>query len=231
MADNDLGWALHWLSRAEEALACFDRALRAWAGYDAGTALALHGRGVVLRVLERYEESLESLERARAAWHRLGHARQEAGCLTGVGLTCQRLGRHDDAVAAHEAAIGLARDSAARVTEVMALGNLGEAHRLARPGRGRSRLLHRSPPPRPAARPVGHLLGGRTPVGPRPRPRRPRPPEPLGRDPARPRPHRRRRGRSHRHRPRAAYPGRHRRPAVTSRMQDLSKWRPLSSRP
>ncbi|MEV4838298.1 tetratricopeptide repeat protein [Nonomuraea sp. NPDC049486] len=122
---------MHWLSRAEEALACFDRALRAWAGYDAGTALALHGRGVVLRVLERYEESLESLERARAAWHRLGHARQEAGCLTGVGLTCQRLGRHDDAVAAHEAAIGLARDSAARVTEVMALGNLGEAHRLA----------------------------------------------------------------------------------------------------
>lgn len=131
LADNDLGWALHWLSKAEEALACFDRALRAWAGYDAGTALALHGRGVVLRVLERYEESLESLERARAAWHRLGHARQEAGCLTGVGLTCQRLGRHDDAVAAHEAAIGLARDSAARVTEVMALGNLGEAHRLA----------------------------------------------------------------------------------------------------
>ncbi|MFC4118850.1 AfsR/SARP family transcriptional regulator [Nonomuraea zeae] len=135
---NDLGWALHALGRATDALGSFDRALAAWerfasagSGAETGLALALNGRGAALRSLGRHEESLLALEAARMLWQRLGHARHEAACLTGIGLTLQRLGRHGPAIVAHEKAMVLAGESDAKVTEVMALGNLGEAHRLA----------------------------------------------------------------------------------------------------
>ncbi|MGW4793388.1 tetratricopeptide repeat protein, partial [Nonomuraea sp. NPDC004297] len=127
LGHNDLGWAQHALGTPGKALASFDRALGAWTpiGYDTGQALALNGRGAALRSLGRHEESLAALEQAGAIWRRLGHARHEASCLTGIGLTHQRLGRHAEAITAHRRALSLARESNAKVTEVMALGNLG----------------------------------------------------------------------------------------------------------
>lgn len=129
---NAFGWASHALGRPAEGLASFDRALEAWLPihYDSGVALALHGKGAVLRSLERYDESMAALRQAKAMWEALGYPRYMASCLTGIGLTHQRCGRYAEAIAAHREGVKVGRRSGAQITDVMALGNLGEAYRL-----------------------------------------------------------------------------------------------------
>ncbi|MCG5217809.1 BTAD domain-containing putative transcriptional regulator [Streptosporangium soli] len=134
LGHNDIAWVYFAISRLPEALVHFDKALEMWrsAGTGAGVALALQGRGAALRALGRLEESLESLAEARAVCAAQGDRRREAACMTSTGLTYGRLGRYAEAVAAHRAAVELARRTTTSwLTEIMSLGNLGNAHRVA----------------------------------------------------------------------------------------------------
>lgn len=133
LAYNDLGWALVTLSRPEESITQLEHALRMWReiGHGKGEALALHGLGVSYRAVGRLEESLDCLERARARAREAGNHGRAATCLTAIGLTYQRQERYREAVTAHEGSVDLANEAGSWRTAVMALGNLGEAHRLA----------------------------------------------------------------------------------------------------
>ncbi|MQA81103.1 MAG: tetratricopeptide repeat protein [Streptosporangiales bacterium] len=129
LAHNDLGWAYNTLGYFTEALDHLEQGLARWqsVGHREGEALTLHGIGVVCRSLGRLDRALDCLGRAS----RLGDPGRAATCLTSTGLVYHRLGRLTEAVAAHEASVALAREKGTMRTEVIALGNLAEAHRLA----------------------------------------------------------------------------------------------------
>lgn len=129
LAHNDLGWAYNTLGHFAEALDHLEQGLARWqsVGHREGEALTLHGIAVACRSLGRLDRALDCLGRAG----RLGDPGREATCLTSTGLVYHRLGRMTEAVAAHEASVALARETGSMRTEVVALGNLAEAHRLA----------------------------------------------------------------------------------------------------
>lgn len=133
LGHNDLGWTLRALGRPAEAVEHFQRAVYAWgeADHRIGVALACHGAGAAERSLGRYAESMALLREARGLFRDLGNLRREGACMTAMGLTLQRTGDYVASVAAHEESVRLAREVGARLLEVMALGNLAEAHRLA----------------------------------------------------------------------------------------------------
>lgn len=128
LAHNDMGWAYNTLGSFTEALEHLEQGLARWrsVGHREGEALTLHGIGVVCRSLGLLDRALDGLDRAG----KLGGPGRAATCLTSTGLVYHRLGRLTDAVAAHEASVALARETGSMRTEVIALGNLAETHRL-----------------------------------------------------------------------------------------------------
>lgn len=133
LAHNDLGWAHRSLGHLPAALHHLEQALPMWrsVGHGPGEAITLHGIGVVCRSMQHYDRALASLEQASELAHRLGDSGREATCRSATGLTYQSLGRYREAIAAHEAGVRLAHETGSWRTEVMALGNLAEALRLA----------------------------------------------------------------------------------------------------
>ncbi|MQA04234.1 MAG: tetratricopeptide repeat protein [Streptosporangiales bacterium] len=133
LAHNDVGWALSALDRVADAIPPFEHALEMWraVGHLTGEALTLHGHGVACRALGRHDDALASLQRAETLAEQLGDRGRQAMCQSAIGLTYQRLGQYDDAIAAHEKSVAMAREASSWRTELIALGNMAEAFRLA----------------------------------------------------------------------------------------------------
>lgn len=129
----NFGWAHFSFGDVQESLSHFARALASFrsARCRVGEAIALHGQGATHRLQGLFAASLDHLEQARLIYHELRMPGKEAACLTGIGLTEQRLGRYPEAIDAHRRSVAAIREAGGNHGEIMMLGNLAEAHRLA----------------------------------------------------------------------------------------------------
>src|SRR5574337_1285966 len=134
---NARGHALHELGRADEAIDAWRQAL-AGAPDDAARCRALIGIAAGMRLVDRATEGLEQLALAEPLAIGPAMALERSRLHHLRGNLCFGLGRIDDCLREHQAALASAIECGSEEAEANALGGLGDAYYL----RGRLRSAH-----------------------------------------------------------------------------------------
>jgi tetratricopeptide (TPR) repeat protein/DNA-binding CsgD family transcriptional regulator len=107
IALNGLGAHLAAISRTEEAIDAYARAIDLWqtAGDDRGRAGTLNNRGLLLSETGRYHQAISQFEEALTIFTALGDEWRAAAVLDNIGFTLTPMGEHARAIDAHSKAL------------------------------------------------------------------------------------------------------------------------------
>ncbi|CCK27358.1 AfsR family transcriptional regulator [Streptomyces davaonensis JCM 4913] len=132
---NDVGLALRYMDRVEEAIAAHTRAreLMETTGDRTFEATAWNNLGLALMRADRIEEAIHAHARARNLSRGVGNRTEEAMALNNLGTALKEAGRTEEAIDAHSHARDLYQAVGDRHREGTAWNNLGNA--LERAGR------------------------------------------------------------------------------------------------
>jgi tetratricopeptide (TPR) repeat protein len=126
---NNLGSALQWVRRFEEAITAHQKAAAIFreTGDRHGEGNVLTNLGAAALGLRRFEEAITALQRAAAIFRETGDWYSEGKALNNLGAALQGVGRLEEAITAHRDAAVIYRESGDRRSEGGALNNLGLA--------------------------------------------------------------------------------------------------------